>query len=438
MKHSVCLLCTLFVFIVYFYQGTTSLAATEVAAGSCGGSVTWRLTRDGVLRISGTGEMEQGEFLPEPYEEIPKKVVIDHGVTSIKFRSFPYDSIKEISIPDSVVSIESGAFQNCGVEKLMIPDSVEKIGENAFEGCSVLEEIHLPGKLKVIKGRIFSGCLNLRTLVIPDSVEKIEPMAFYRAYGLTKVTIGKGVKEIGNSIFLEADRVREINNLSAVSFDITQTGTKTDLVSWFVNGKQTKSIPPFSTALGRGRKYKLAYQLNGAKVKGKLPKSYRYGDIVEFPRNVTKKGYIFSGWNIISKKRYQAGKRCMGLEDCKLDSLYDTHGDRIMIPRFYKVKIKRKNRSSALVTADLSELGTSYFGTILVCYSETGNDKKNKVIYREEDKHKKVKMVMKNLRKGKKYQIKFLLTDSSRYDMDSVKKAVGVLEFDGRRVYCHR
>lgn len=438
MKHSVCLLCTLFVFIVYFYQGTTSLATTEVAAGSCGGNVTWRLTRDGVLRISGTGEMEQGEFLPELYEEIPKKVVIDHGVTSIKFRSFPYDSIKEISIPDSVVSIESGAFQNCGVEKLMIPDSVEKIGENAFEGCSVLEEIHLPGKLKVIKGRIFSGCLNLRTLVIPDSVEKIEPMAFYRAYGLTKVTIGKGVKEIGNSIFLEADRVREINNLSAVSFDITQTGTKTDLVSWFVNGKQTKSIPPFSTALGRGRKYKLAYQLNGAKVKGKLPKSYRYGDIVEFPRNVTKKGYIFSGWNIISKKRYQAGKRCMGLEDCKLDSLYDTHGDRIMIPRFYKVKIKRKNRSSALVTADLSELGTSYFGTILVCYSETGNDKKNKVIYREEDKHKKVKMVMKNLRKGKKYQIKFLLTDSSRYDMDSVKKAVGVLEFDGRRVYCHR
>mgnify|MGYP006922138494 FL=1 len=128
----------------------------------------------------------------------------------------------------------------------------------------------------------------------------------------------------------------------------------------------------------------------------------------------------------------------MGLEDCKLDSLYDTHGDRIMIPRFYKVKIKRKNRSSALVTADLSELGTSYFGTILLCYSEAGKDKKYKVTYREEDKHKKVKIVMKNLKKGKKYQIKFLLTDSSRYDMDGVKKAVGVLKFDGRKVYRHR
>ena len=81
---------------------------------------------------------------------------------------------------------------------------------------------------------------------------------------------------------------------------------------------------------------------------------------------------------------------------------------------------------------------TSYFGTILLCYSEAGKDKKYKVTYREEDKHKKVKIVMKNLKKGKKYQIKFLLTDSSRYDMDGVKKAVGVLKFDGRKVYRHR
>ena len=65
-----------------------------------------------------------------------------------------------------------------------------------------MKEIHLPGKLKVIRGRIFSGCVNLRNLVIPDSVEKIEPLAFYHAYGLTKVTIGKGVKEIGNNILL--------------------------------------------------------------------------------------------------------------------------------------------------------------------------------------------------------------------------------------------
>ena len=75
-----------------------SHAATEVAAGSCGDNITWKLTKDGVLRISGEGEMKQGEFLPEPYEGIPKKVVIDPGVTSIKFRAFPYDSIKEISI----------------------------------------------------------------------------------------------------------------------------------------------------------------------------------------------------------------------------------------------------------------------------------------------------------------------------------------------------
>lgn len=245
-------------FIIFCFQMILScqdsFAATEVAAGFCGDNVTWRLTGDGELRISGEGEMKQGEFLPEPYEGIPKKVVIDPGVTSIKFRAFPYDSIKEISIPDSVVSIENGAFQNCGVEKIMIPDSVEMIGENAFEGCSGLKEIHLPGKLKVIR------------------------------------------------------------NLSAVSFDITQTGTKTDQVSWFVNGVQTKSIPPFSMALGRGRKYKLSYQLNGAKIRGKLPRSYRYGDIVEFPRDVTKKGYIFRDGTLFQRKDIWQANAAWGLK----------------------------------------------------------------------------------------------------------------------------
>ncbi len=111
MKNKIYLLSILFVFIVCFYQGTTSLAATKVAAGSCGDNITWKLTKDEVLRISGEGEMKQGEFLPEPYEGIPKKVVIDPGVTSIKFRAFPYDSIKEISIPDSVEKIEPLVLQ---------------------------------------------------------------------------------------------------------------------------------------------------------------------------------------------------------------------------------------------------------------------------------------------------------------------------------------
>ena len=61
-----------------------SLAATEVAAGSCGDNVTWRLTRDGVLRISGEGEITGGTW--QQTDVKPKKVIIDEGVTSISGR----------------------------------------------------------------------------------------------------------------------------------------------------------------------------------------------------------------------------------------------------------------------------------------------------------------------------------------------------------------
>lgn len=36
----------------------------------------------------------------------------------------------------------------------------------------------------------------------------------------------------------------------------------------------------------------------GVKVKGTLPKSFRYGKTVKLPGTVTKKGYLFVGWNI--------------------------------------------------------------------------------------------------------------------------------------------
>ena len=37
-------------------------AATEVDSGTCGANVTWSLDDDGLLTISGTGEMEGGAY----------------------------------------------------------------------------------------------------------------------------------------------------------------------------------------------------------------------------------------------------------------------------------------------------------------------------------------------------------------------------------------
>lgn len=83
--------------------------AAEVASGTCGENLTWTLA-DGVLTISGTGDMDDHKSeLAEPWFDYAtgiESVVIDSGVTSIGSYAFSYcTSLTEVTIPDGVVSI---------------------------------------------------------------------------------------------------------------------------------------------------------------------------------------------------------------------------------------------------------------------------------------------------------------------------------------------
>ncbi len=68
------------------------VAANTVASGSCGANLTWKLDSDGVLTISGTGEMDDyydasSEHWYDRRESI-KTVIISGGVTSIGSNAF--------------------------------------------------------------------------------------------------------------------------------------------------------------------------------------------------------------------------------------------------------------------------------------------------------------------------------------------------------------
>jgi len=90
------------------------------ASGQCGDNAFWTLGGDGVLAISGTGEMWSWDydFDIEDYNtpwresrETIKKVSIGAGITSIGSYAFcRCSSITDVTIPDSVVSLGNGAF----------------------------------------------------------------------------------------------------------------------------------------------------------------------------------------------------------------------------------------------------------------------------------------------------------------------------------------
>ena len=119
------------------------------ASGTCGAyedNLTWELDCDGVLTISGTGEMADYLFEDpswQPYISSIKTVVIEDGVTSIGVYAF-YNctGLTSVTIPNSVTSIGDGAFYDCSsLTTVTIPNSVTSIGYWAFEGCTGLTSI---------------------------------------------------------------------------------------------------------------------------------------------------------------------------------------------------------------------------------------------------------------------------------------------------------
>ena len=128
--------------------------------GTCGDNVTWKLTSDGTLTISGKGAMDNYKFdgydylansyyytdAPwDTYRYHIKSVVIENGVTSIGDRAF-YGcvNLSNVTIPSSVTSIGEYAFYDCRLASVTIPSRVTSIGSNAFEECEYLTSVNIP------------------------------------------------------------------------------------------------------------------------------------------------------------------------------------------------------------------------------------------------------------------------------------------------------
>jgi hypothetical protein len=217
----------------------TVSAAFAVTAGSCGDNVTWSFApANGTLTISGTGAMaDYAHKDDQPWAALRGSITaveIGGGVTSVGQGAF--EGCKSLTgqlvFPDGLASIGTGAFAGCsGLSgELVIPAGVTSIGSSAFSrctgltkltdnsgadlpsgafsGCSELAEAFVAGKvgengapLTTICTGAFGGCYKLETLTLGDGVKAIGEGVFPALGSLRNVDFGKGLQTIGNGAF---------------------------------------------------------------------------------------------------------------------------------------------------------------------------------------------------------------------------------------------
>lgn len=211
----------------------------DAESGSCGTGVTYDLDSNGVLTISGSGQMEDYSLQnPAPWK--------------------PKMSIKSVVIESGVENIGAFAFANCSsLTDVTIGDDVGIIGSSAFYGCGSLTNVSIGGKVITVADMAFYGCGSLKSISIPDSVETIGAEAFGRCGFLETVKIGSGVSSIREGAFSDCNNLKTIdvdpgNKNYSSEGNILYDSAKTKLIMYLDESNQTFAVPDTVSSIEGG------------------------------------------------------------------------------------------------------------------------------------------------------------------------------------------
>lgn len=145
-------------------------------------------------------------------------------------------------IPQDMPEIPDGLFDRFNVimhqqedeilhlVSIVVPGTLRRIGERAFSGCSNLEEILLGDGVESIGRNAFTDCKKLKKVQLPASVKEIDGWAFYGS-GLTQpvfssdgkvlvyypqtwsdaeCSIPEGIEEIGARAFNDVKQLKKV------------------------------------------------------------------------------------------------------------------------------------------------------------------------------------------------------------------------------------
>ena len=162
--------------------------------GTLTNSISWTLTDEGVLTISGEGEMPDFTSNSSPWynSENVTSVIITDGITKLGSSTFNMcKKLEKVTFPSTLKTIGHNAFDQCDFSAgITLPEGLETIEGYAFDACS-LPSITLPSSLKTLGEDAFSNNF-IKSVIIPKSVETIAGTVFFGSNPMEKITVEEG------------------------------------------------------------------------------------------------------------------------------------------------------------------------------------------------------------------------------------------------------
>lgn len=195
----------------------TLLAEDDIlASGNCGAeadgsNVTWVLTTDGTMILSGTGAVAGYGYDKAPWYDYREQILgleVQKGITSVS-GFCDCGNLREVSLPEGLISIDKYAFDRCvQIQEIRLPKTLKTLGDYALASCEGLTEIELPEGLETI-GTAALGYNNFTSLVIPASVTEMGYNACRKNQQLEEVEIKANVPLL-NLTFGDCSKLRRV------------------------------------------------------------------------------------------------------------------------------------------------------------------------------------------------------------------------------------
>ncbi|MDR0789489.1 MAG: leucine-rich repeat protein [Bacteroidales bacterium] len=134
--------------LVLWGLNATNVKSQTIIASGTSGVLTWQVTSDSLLTISGTGQMSNYTWNSKPWyahREVITRAVVEEGVTSIGHGAFSrLNKLVSVAMPTTATLIGDGVFSLCSsLQSITIPINIATMGNYLFTNCTVLGKINV-------------------------------------------------------------------------------------------------------------------------------------------------------------------------------------------------------------------------------------------------------------------------------------------------------